>query len=82
MSDFIRGVKDTVEGANNGEDLEMCATIVYGDKLVKAVKDGIVPEYRIDEACIRLIRTIMAFEEAYTANYGEDVISCKQHVDL
>ncbi|MDR1971211.1 MAG: hypothetical protein LBQ46_04755, partial [Treponema sp.] len=36
MSDFIWGVKDTVAGANNGEDLEMCSTIVYGDKLVKA----------------------------------------------
>ncbi|MDR2418221.1 MAG: glycoside hydrolase family 3 C-terminal domain-containing protein, partial [Treponema sp.] len=72
----------TVEGANNGEDLEMCATIVYGDKLVKAVKDGLVPEDRIDEACIRLIRTIMAFEEAYTANYGEEVIGCEQHAVL
>jgi beta-glucosidase len=79
MSDFIWGVKDTVEGANNGEDLEMCGTIVYGDKLVQAVKDGLVPEARIDEACLRLIRTILAFDEAYTASYGEEVIGCDKH---
>jgi beta-glucosidase len=82
MSDFIWGVKDTVEGANNGEDLEMCSTIVYGDKLTQAVRDGLVPEARIDDACIRLVRTTLAFEEAYTANYGEDVIGCNAHIAL
>jgi beta-glucosidase len=82
MSDFIWGVKDTVAGANNGEDMEMCATIVYGDKLVKAVKDGLVSEARIDDAALRIVRTVLAFEEAYTANYGEEVIGCDKHIAL
>ncbi|MDR0640871.1 MAG: glycoside hydrolase family 3 C-terminal domain-containing protein [Treponema sp.] len=82
MSDFIWGVKDTVAGANNGEDMEMCATIVYGDKLIKAVKDGLVPEARIDDAALRIVRTVLAFEDAYTANYGEDVIGCDKHIAL
>jgi beta-glucosidase len=82
MSDFGWGVKDTVAGANNGEDLEMCSTVVYGDKLVKAVNDGLVPESRIDDAVLRLIRTILAFEEAYTANYDEAVIGCDAHIAL
>jgi beta-glucosidase len=82
MSDFIWGVKDTVAGANNGEDLEMCSTIVYGDKLVQAVKDGLVSEARIDDAALRLVRTILAFEDAYTANYGEEVIGCDKHIAL
>jgi beta-glucosidase len=82
MSDFIWGVKDTVAGANNGEDLEMCSTIVYGDKLVQAVKDGLVPESRIDDAALRLVRTILAFEDAYTANYGEEIIGCDKHIAL
>ncbi|MDR2792536.1 MAG: glycoside hydrolase family 3 C-terminal domain-containing protein [Treponema sp.] len=82
MSDFIWGVKDTVAGANNGEDLEMCSTIVYGDKLVQAVKDGLVPEQRINDAVLRLVRTILAFEDAYTANYGEEIIGCDQHIAL
>jgi beta-glucosidase len=82
MSDFIWGVKDTVAGANNGEDMEMCATIVYGDKLVKAVKDGLVPEARIDDAALRIVRTVLAFEGAYTAAYGEEVIGCGKHIAL
>ena len=82
ISDFIWGVKDTVEGANNGEDLEMCSTIVYGGKLVQAVRDGLVPEVRIDEAVLRLVRTILAFEDAYTANYGPEVIGCGAHITL
>jgi beta-glucosidase len=82
MSDFIWGVKDTVAGANNGEDMEMCATIVYGGKLVKAVKEGLVPEARIDDAALRIVRTVLAFEEAYTAGYGEEVIGCDRHIAL
>jgi beta-glucosidase len=82
MSDFIWGVKDTVAGANNGEDMEMCATIVYGDKLIKAVKDGLVPEARIDDAALRIVRTVLAFEDAYTANYGEEIIGCGKHIAL
>jgi beta-glucosidase len=84
MSDFIWGVKDTVEGANNGEDLGMCATIVYGDKLVRAVKDGLVPEAQIDESCLRLVRTILAFEDAYEGGVKQDesVIGSKQHIAL
>jgi beta-glucosidase len=82
MSDFIWGVKDTVAGANNGEDMEMCATIVYGDKLVQAVKDGLVPEGRIDDAALRIVRTVLAFEEAYREsgkNYGESIVGCQEH---
>ena len=82
MSDFIWGVKDTVAGSNNGEDMEMCSTIVYGDKLIQAVKDGLVPEARIDDSALRIVRTVLAFEEAYTANYGEEVIGCDKHIAL
>ncbi|NYC51537.1 beta-glucosidase-like glycosyl hydrolase [Clostridium beijerinckii] len=38
MSDFIWGVRDTVEAANGGQDMEMCCTQFFGDKLVEAVK--------------------------------------------
>jgi beta-glucosidase len=60
----------------------MCATIVYGDKLVKAVRDGLVPEARIDDAALRIVRTITAFEDAYREsgkNYGESVVGCQEH---
>ncbi len=63
MSDFGWGVRDTVEAANGGQNMEMCCTEHFGDKLVKAVKDGLVPEEKIDAAALRIVRTILAFED-------------------
>ncbi|MFV0412901.1 MAG: beta-glucosidase [Oscillospiraceae bacterium] len=85
MSDFVWGVLDTAAGANNGEDMEMCCTRVYGEKLVQAVKDGLVDESRIDDAALRIVRTILAFEEAYSEsgkNYGKEVIGSPAHIAL
>ena len=85
MSDFVWGIKDTVEAGNGGQDMEMCCTMFFGDKLVQAVKDGLVSEVRINESALRIIRTILAFEDAYKAsgkNYGEEVIGCDEHIAL
>lgn len=85
MSDFVWGVKDTVEAGNGGQDMEMCVTQFYGDKLVQAVRDGLVSEVRIDEAALRIVRTILVFEDAYAESglqYGEEVIGCAAHREL
>ena len=85
MTDFVWGMRDTVAGANNGQDLEMPGTIYYGEKLVKAVEDGLVDESRIDDAAIRLVRTLLAFETSYEEsgkNYGKEVIGSQEHIDL
>lgn len=82
MSDFIWGVKDTVESANGGQDMEMCITQFFGDKLVDAVNQGQVPVEKIDQACLRIIRTILAVEDAYDKNYGEEVLGCPEHIAL
>lgn len=82
ISDFIWGVKDTVEAANGGQNIEMCCTKFFGDKLVEAVKDGRVDESKIDDAALRIIRTLLAFEEAYDSNYDKTVLGCKEHIDL
>ena len=82
MSDFIYGVRDAAEGVNNGEDLEMCSTIVYGDKLIQAVAEGKVPEARVDEAALRLIRTGLAFEAADAKEYGPELIGSATHREL
>ena len=81
MSDFIWGVKDTVEAANGGQDIEMMLTNFFGDKLVKAVRDGFVPESRIDDAALRIIRTILAFDRGHK-EYDMSVVGCKAHIDL
>ncbi|HKL80764.1 MAG TPA: glycoside hydrolase family 3 C-terminal domain-containing protein [Mobilitalea sp.] len=82
MSDFIWGVTDTVEAANGGQDMEMCCTQFFGDKLVQAVRNGEVPEEKINEAALRIIRTILSFTEADKETYKESVLGCKEHVDL
>lgn len=82
MSDFIWGVRDTVEAANGGQDMEMCCTQFFGDKLVAAVKDGQVKESKIDDAALRIVRTLLAFKDAYNNEDDESVIGCKEHVNL
>ena len=69
ISDFIWGIRDTVEAAIGGMDIEMCCTIHFGEKLVKAVQDGKVPEEKIDEAAVRIVRTLLAFTEADDKEY-------------
>lgn len=81
MSDFIYGVKDTVEAANGGQDMEMCITNYFGDNLVKAVKDGFVPEKNIDEAALRIVRTILAFDRSHK-EYDMSVVGCEEHIAL
>ena len=79
MSDFCWGVRDTVEAANGGQDMEMMWTQFFGDRLVKAVEDGFVPIENIDEACIRIVRTILAFDENHK-EYDMSVVGCKEHI--
>lgn len=82
MSDFIWGVKDTEEAANGGQDMEMCCTLFFGDKLVEAVKEGKVSEEKINQSAIRIIRTILSFTEADDKVYDESLIGCKEHIEL
>ncbi|MBQ6442294.1 MAG: glycoside hydrolase family 3 C-terminal domain-containing protein [Lachnospiraceae bacterium] len=81
MSDFIYGVKDTVEAANGGQDMEMVITNYFGDNLVKAVRDGFVPEEKVDEAALRIVRTIMAFDRDHKT-YDMSVVGCPEHIAL
>lgn len=81
MSDFGWGIKDTVEAANGGQNMEMCGTTYFGDKLVQAVKDGKVPESKIDDSALRIIRTLLAFSE-FDTECNESVLGCKEHIKL
>ncbi len=81
MSDFIWGVRDTVEAANGGQDMEMMATQLFGQKLLKAVQDGFVPEERINDAALRIVRTILAFDRGHK-EYDMSVVGCPEHIAL
>lgn len=82
MSDFYWGVKDTVEAANGGQCMEMAHTLFFGDKLLQAVKDGLVPEEKINDAAFRIIRTLLAFTSLHEDKVDESVLASKEHVAL
>ena len=85
ISDFLMGVTDTVGGITGGCDVEMHVTRQYSEKKVKkALAEGKISERQIDEACLRIIRTTLAFEEQRNAlpKLDASVLACKEHTQL
>jgi len=82
ISDFTYGVRDTVEAANGGQNIEMSFCNHFGEKLLEAVKNGQVPESRIDDAALRIIRTILSFTDTENQNYGEEILANQDHIQL
>lgn len=85
MNDFLWGIRDTVEAVNGGLDLEMPATQFFGEKLVRAVREGKVPESRIDEAALRILRTLLAHRERCAGALPGGKLTpeqFRQHADL
>jgi len=84
VSDFVWGIRDTVKAANAGLDIEMCNTHYYGKNLVQAVERGDVPQAAVDEAALRIIRTLLMFAETPDPlpAYPKSLIVSKEHVAL
>jgi len=82
ISDFICGIKDTVAAANAGMDREMCVAYWFGERLQRAVEDGLVPEDTIDDAVLRIIRTLLAVERDEKAPDDEPGVDLKKHSAL
>lgn len=62
ISDFTWGINDTRLAARAGMDVEMPHTFYYGDKLEALVQSGELPEEIIEEAAVRIIRTLLAHQ--------------------
>jgi beta-glucosidase len=84
MSDFVSGVKDTVKGANGGLDVEMPGRVWFSVKKMKAaIEKGLVEEETIDKAAVRLVRTLLAFQEARDPQeYTPELSACEEHIAL
>ena len=83
MSDFIWGVRDTVEAANGGQCVEMNATQFFGPRLTEAVRDGKVKESVIDDAVRRIIRQKIRFSRIGDQKlYAKDRMGCPEHARL
>ena len=84
ISDFIFGVRDTVKGANGGLDVEMPNCNWFSVKKLKAqIKKGTVKEATIDKAAVRIVRTLLAFQEAKDPQeYSPKLNACDEHIHL
>ena len=75
LSDFSWGIKDTEKSIHAGMDLEMPATYFYGEALAAAVKAGRVGEEEIDDAVLRILRTLLAHESKMGAKQKKQIHS-------
>ena len=71
ISDFTWGVRDTVAAANGGQNIEMADTRYFGQRLVDAVKNEQVSEQIVDDAAIRIVSTLLYFEDIRRKKSGK-----------
>ena len=84
VSDFFFGLHNTAGGMNAGLDVEMNIRrkYTYGN-IKRALKKGKITIEQINEASVRIVRTILAAENAKgDRNYPESLIACKEHIAL
>ncbi|MGG3308367.1 glycoside hydrolase family 3 C-terminal domain-containing protein [Paenibacillus lautus] len=82
-SDFIFGIRDGKKAIEAGMDVEMPMPVQYNESLLKLLESGEVDETYIDQAALRVIRTIIAFESTPDKlTYSKEKIACKSHTEL
>lgn len=84
VSDFFFGLHNTSGGMNAGLDVEMNIRrkYTYGN-IKRALKKGKITEKQIDEASVRIVRTILAAENAKgEREYPKELIACEEHIAL
>jgi beta-glucosidase len=79
VSDWVFGIRDGVAAINAGLDLEMPARIFIDDRVAVALGRGLIPQARIDDAALRLIRQQVRFAGAGDGEYGTHVVACDEH---
>lgn len=84
VSDFFFGLHNTSGGMNAGLDVEMNIRRKYTYSNIKrALKKGKITAAQIDEASIRIVRTILAAENMKGDKvYPKELIACKEHIAL
>jgi len=81
VSDFIFGVRDGKKAIQAGLDVEMPLPIHYQKNLLKAVQDGQVAESTVDQAVLRVLRTLLVFENTPDPQeYPMELVASPEHV--
>lgn len=80
ISDFLLGVRDTVAAAEGGMNIEMPFTLHFGKRLLRQVRKGRVPEERIEDAVLRILRQKLRFAKIGEPDrYGRHAVGCEAH---
>jgi beta-glucosidase len=83
ISDFVAGVRDTKKAIEAGLDIEMPMPIHYQRHLLKAVEDGRLSEENVNTAVLRILRTLLVFENTpEKMAYSMDLVASKAHTEL
>jgi len=83
ISDFVAGVRDTQKAIEAGLDIEMPMPIHYQRNLLQAVEEGRVAEETVDTAVLRILRTLLVFENTPDKMaYTMDLVASKEHAEL
>lgn len=83
ISDFVAGVRNTRKAIEAGLDIEMPMPILYQRNLLQAVEEGRVAEETVDTAVLRVLRTLLVFENTPDKMaYSMDLVASEEHVAL
>jgi len=83
ISDFVAGVRDTKKAIEAGLDIEMPMPIHYQQKLLAAVEEGSVSEKNVDTAVLRILCTLLVFENTPEKMiYNMELVASKEHTEL
>jgi beta-glucosidase len=83
ISDFIFGVRNGKKAIEAGLDVEMPLPVHYQKNLLKAVEDGEVAESVVDQAVLRVLRTLLVFENTPDPMpYPKELVANPEHVAL
>jgi beta-glucosidase len=83
MTDFIFGMRDARLAALSGQDVEMPFSMHFHRHLKTLVERGDVPQSRIDDAALRVIRQQVRFGQGRDlAGYTPAVVGCAEHRQL
>jgi beta-glucosidase len=83
ISDFIFGVRDGKKAIEAGLDVEMPMPIHYQKNLLQAVQEGKVAESLVDQAVLRVLRTLLVFENTPDpTEYRRELVASPEHITL
>jgi beta-glucosidase len=83
ITDFIFGLRDARKSVLAGQDVEMPFSMHFHQELKDLVQRGVVPETRIDDAVLRILRQEVRFAQGRNAaDYTAEVIGCAAHRQL